>query len=134
MDLQQPRLGVFRTVFPAAPTQFPRPVYRQQILQSQPQNQQQPQYPQRPYPTTLYEHQNQQPQNQQPSNQNVQIETPLQHRVIKYQPIPINTLAQAGEIERPIFFKPGSFQTTVYPPVQYYGKFAKAIFDERLNQ
>lgn len=128
LDLQQPRSDIYRTAFPAVPIQV-QPVYRQQFK-----NQKQPQYLQMRQYKNTYQNQNQQPQNQQLLNQNVQNEPQLHHHVIKYQPIPINSLAQAADIDRPIFFKPGSFQTTVYPQVQYFGKFAQSIFEDRLNQ
>lgn len=113
-DFQQPRLATYRTVFPAVPTiQIPQPVFGQQV--PQPQNQQ-PQYVQ--------------PQYQQPLNQNRQIEPPPQPQVSKYQGTPVNNLIQARDIERPIFFKPGSTHA-VYPPVQYFGKFAQSIFGNR---
>lgn len=107
-------MDTYRTVFPAVPTiQIPQPVFGQQI--PQPQKQQR-----------LYV----QPQYQQSLNQNRQIEPPPQPQVSKYQAAPINNLVQAGEIGRPIFFKPGPIHAA-YPPVQYFGKFAQSIFGNR---
>lgn len=125
-NFQQPRLDAYHTVFPAPPTiQISQPIFREQI--PQPQNPQQVQYLQKPYQNALSQYQNQQPQYR-PLNQNVQIEPPPQPRV------PVNNLVQAGGIEKPIYFKPGSLQASVYPPVQYFGKFAQSIFGDRLNQ
>ncbi|XP_026330797.1 extensin-like isoform X2 [Hyposmocoma kahamanoa] len=122
-DLPQSRLEAYQTVFPPVPS----------IEVPQPQNQQQPQYLQMPYQNTLSQYQNQQHQYQQPLNQIGQNNQPPQPQVNKYQAAPENRLVQARDIERPVFFKPGTQQTAVYPPVQYFGKFAQSIFGNGRN-